>query len=140
MEHFSPNFNEKLYKVAMFLREKSPSTEWILVRIFLYSDWIRTRNHSLIWTLFMQFFVYLVTLTLLHLSSLPVCTPLYEHLSIPYRKHFRILFYLYFWSCAFVGTFWKIRQRVEKGALGTMGYLGPCSTSIMAFLPVAKQR
>ena len=60
----------------------------------------------------MQFFVYLVTLTLLHLSSLPVCTPLYEHLSIPYRKHFRNFIVT---SIFEVALLLKLSEKLDKG-------------------------
>ena len=41
---FTKFFNKILFKV---LREKCPSTEFFLVRIFLHSDWIRNRKNSL---------------------------------------------------------------------------------------------
>ena len=44
-----PHKHDRLYHAECTeetLREKCPNTELFLVRIFLYSDWIRTKNNS----------------------------------------------------------------------------------------------
>ena len=58
--------------IAKSLREKCPNTEFFLVRIFLYLDWIQKnvdQKKLRIWTLFTQWIVHGTLSTLLNLGG-----------------------------------------------------------------------